>query len=177
MESIKSSVKTPMDFRLFATGDTIELGDMAIETFSVPHDAQDPVGYLVQSDQVNLGVVTDLGHVTKLVIERMRKANILVLESNHDIKMLQDNPYRPWSLKQRILSRHGHLSNEAAAEAMETIVSENLRHLYLGHISRDCNRADIALEVMTKRMEKAGATHIQISAASPSGCSTLEIPF
>src|SRR5262249_11210776 len=127
----------PFDFRLFATGANFEIGDVSVDTFSVPHDASDPVGFLVRTHAGNFGLLTDLGHATKLVVERLRPAHVLVLESNHDVKMLQDDPRRPWSTKQRILSRHGHLSNEAAAQVAEQIVSAELCHLFLGHLSSD----------------------------------------
>ena len=122
----------------------MKLATSLVETFSIPHDAQDPVGFLLRTRRGNIGFATDLGHVTNLVLDRIRAANVLVLESNHDVKMLQDCPRRPWSLKQRILGRHGHLSNEAAAEAAEQIMSAELRHLYLGHLSRECNRPELA---------------------------------
>ena len=85
-----------------------------------------------------------------------------MLEANHDIKMLQDCPHRPWSLKQRILGRHGHLSNEAAAEAAEQIMSAELQHLYLGHLSRECNKPELAMKVMAERMKKLGASHVKV---------------
>jgi phosphoribosyl 1,2-cyclic phosphodiesterase len=161
-ESIEFQTKARLDPRIFATGASFEIGDLGIETFSVPHDAQDPVGFMVQVGKVRIGFLTDLGHATKLVLERVRPANILVLESNHDIKMLQECPYRPWSLKQRILGRHGHLSNEAAAEAAQEIMSADLRHLYLGHLSRQCNKPDLAMAVMAERMQTIGATHLRL---------------
>src|SRR6185436_6863014 len=101
-----------------------------------------------------------LGHVTKLVIERVRPAHALVLEANHDVKMLQDCVRRPWSLKQRILGRHGHLSNEAAADAAQEIMSADLRHLYLAHLSRECNNPQLAQRVMAERLQKIGANHV-----------------
>src|SRR5262249_45713819 len=119
---------------------------------------------------------TDLGHTTRLVLERIRTANVLVLEANHDVKMLQDCPYRPWSLKQRILSRHGHLSNEAAADAVEQIMSTNLRHLYLGHLSRECNRPEIAQRVVGERLQKMKADHVTLALASQNAPSaTLDL--
>ena len=101
-----------------------------------------------------------------MLFRSVRRANVLVLEANHDIKMLQDCPHRPWSLKQRILSRHGHLSNEAAAEAVEQIISAELRHLYLGHLSRECNLPDLAYKVVDDRLQKVGATHVTLALAS-----------
>lgn len=165
-EEIEYQLQIKLDCRVFVTGATFDVGDIVVETFSVPHDAQDPVGFLLKTVDGNIGILTDLGHTTKLVLERVRRANVLVLEANHDIKMLQDCPHRPWSLKQRILSRHGHLSNEAAAEAVEQIISAELRHLYLGHLSRECNLPDLAYKVVDDRLQKVGATHVTLALAS-----------
>ncbi|MDE3099026.1 MAG: MBL fold metallo-hydrolase [Verrucomicrobiota bacterium] len=153
-----------LDWRLFATGDHFELNGLAVETFAVPHDAQDPVGFLIRAGAWNFGIATDLGHVTKLAVERLRPAHVLVLESNHDVKLLQDSR-RSWSLKQRILGRHGHLSNAAAADAAEQIISQNLQHLYLAHLSRECNRPELAHGVMAGRLRQIGATHVQLQTA------------
>jgi len=165
-EAIEYQLKIKLECRLFATGATFELGDIMVETFTVPHDAQDPVGFLLQTAAGNIGFLTDLGHATKLVLERVRRAHVLVLESNHDVKLLQDCPHRPWSLKQRILSRHGHLSNDAAADAAEQIMSADLRHLYLGHLSGECNRPEIAYDVMQQRLQKIGASHVRLELTS-----------
>ena len=175
-EEIQFQFSKKFDCRLFATGASFEIGDVVVETFSIPHDAQDPVGYLLRTNDGNIGFLTDLGHATKLVLERIRPAHALVLESNHDVKMLQDCPRRPWSLKQRILGRHGHLSNEAAADVAEEIMSAELRHLYLGHLSRECNKPEIARRVMNARLQKIGATHVQVQiAAQDVPCATLEL--
>jgi phosphoribosyl 1,2-cyclic phosphodiesterase len=168
LEAIQYQQRATLDCRVFPTGGTFEIEDLVVEAFSVPHDAQDPVGFLLKTVQGNIGILTDLGHATKLALERVRKANVLILESNHDIKMLQDCPHRPWSLKQRILSRHGHLSNEAAAEAAVQIISAELSHLYLGHLSRECNKPQLAHDVMHKRLEKIGAGHVRLELASQS---------
>ena len=143
-EAIQYQLQTRLEWRLFTTGSSFEVGEITVDSFSVPHDAQEPVGFILRTPPGNIGFVTDLGHVTKLVLERLRTANVLVLESNHDVKMLQDCPRRPWSLKQRILGRHGHLSNEAAADAAEDIMSRDLHQLYLVHLSRECNRPELA---------------------------------
>jgi phosphoribosyl 1,2-cyclic phosphodiesterase len=166
LEAIEYQLQTKLECRLFTTGASFELGDVMVETFMVPHDAQDPVGFLLQTAAGNIGFLTDLGHATKLVLERVRRAHVLVLESNHDVKLLQDCPHRPWSLKQRILSRHGHLSNDAAADAAEQIMSAGLRHLYLGHLSGECNRPEIAYEVMQQRLQKIGASHVRLELTS-----------
>ena len=169
-------LKARIDWRLFQTGDHVELNDLLIETFQIPHDAQDPVGFLLRTASGNIGFATDLGHTTKLVLERIRAANVLVLESNHDVKMLQDCPRRSWGLKQRILGRHGHLSNLAAAEAAAQIMSAGLRHLYLAHLSRECNKPELAEHVMAEQLHHIGATHVQLRVAVQHvPCATLEL--
>jgi len=173
-EAMEYQLETRFECRLFETSGSFEIGDIAVETFPIPHDAQDPVGFLLRTQDGTLGFITDLGHATKLVLERARAANVLLLESNHDVKMLQDCPRRPWSLKQRILGRHGHLSNEAAADAAEEIMSADLRHLYLGHLSRECNRPEIAHRVMAERLNKISAHHVRIELTSQTlPCPTL----
>jgi phosphoribosyl 1,2-cyclic phosphodiesterase len=171
-----AELKHKMDWRLFDTGASFEIADIQVDTFSIPHDAQDPVGFLVRTPGGNFGFATDLGHMTKLVIERTRPANVLVLESNHDVKLLQDCPHRPWSLKQRILGRHGHLSNDAAAEAAEQIMSPALKYLYLGHLSSQCNKPELARLVMHTCLQRIGATHVQLQvAAQDVPAATLEL--
>ena len=165
-DAIEYQLRVKLDCRMFTTGSTFEVGDLLVDTFSVPHDAQDPVGFLLQTISGNIGFLTDLGHATRLALERVRRANVLVLESNHDVKMLQDCPHRPWSLKQRILGRHGHLSNEAAADAAEQIISAELRHLYLGHLSRECNRPELAHRVADERLKRIGASHVRLELTS-----------
>lgn len=175
-DAIQCQRQTCIEARIFSTGAAFEVGDILVETFPIPHDAQEPVGFLLRTPAGNFGFLTDLGHATKLVLERIRRANVLVLESNHDVKMLQDCPRRPWSLKQRILGRHGHLSNDAAADTVEQIVSADLRHLYLGHLSRECNRPELAFQVMTERLAKIGAAHLRLELTSQHlPCPTLEL--
>ncbi len=172
-ECIEYQFQSRFDCRVFSTRESFEVGDVVVDTFDIPHDASDPVGFLVHTPAGNIGFLTDLGHATKLVLERVRAANVLVLETNHDLKMLQDSS-RPWSLKQRIAGRHGHLSNDDAADAAEEIMSADLRHLYLGHLSRECNSPALAHRVIHDRMQKIGANHVQVELTSQSApCPTL----
>lgn len=175
-EAVEQQLQLKLDSRIFSTGSSFEVGDVTIETFSVPHDASDPIGFLLRTVSGNVGFLTDLGHATKLVVERVRSANVLILETNHDLKLLQDDPRRPWSVKQRIMSRHGHLSNDAAADVIEQIVTMDLRHVYLGHLSRDCNRPELAYRVVNDRLGKIGATHTLVKSTSQDEpCPTLEL--
>lgn len=165
-DAIEAQMEIRLESRLFETGASFDLGDIAVESFSIPHDAQDPVGFLIRTATVNIGFLTDLGHVTKLVLERVKPAQVLVLETNYDVKLLQEDTRRPWNIKQRIAGRHGHLSNEAAADAVQEIVSAELKHLYLGHLSQDCNRPELALTAVTHRLTRLGAHHVHTAVTS-----------
>ncbi|MBN2507367.1 MAG: MBL fold metallo-hydrolase [Verrucomicrobia bacterium] len=165
-EAIAAQFPGRLNFRLFSTGSEFEVGDVRVETFSVPHDAHDPVGFVIRTVAGAVGFLTDLGHATKLVIERARAANILVLEANHDLHLLQADTRRPWSTKQRILSRHGHLSNHAAAEAAGQIASGRLRQLILAHLSADCNRPELARDAACQALHRAGASHVCVTTAA-----------
>lgn len=173
-EAVCSALGKPMSFQVFSTGNAFEVGDVVVENFSIPHDAQDPVGFLLRTPEGNIGFLTDLGHATRLVLERVRSAQLLVLEANHDLKLLQDDVRRPWSVKQRIAGRHGHLSNEAAATVAQEVVSESMRHLFLGHLSRDCNRPELAHGTVRQVLERLGAAHVSLTTASPDDpCQTV----
>ena len=175
-ESIELQIKSKLNFRLFSTGSSFELADLQVETFSIPHDAYDPVGFMVHTHAAKFGFLTDLGHATRVVVDRMRGVNALVLEANYDLKLLQEDTRRPWSTKQRIMSRHGHLSNHSAAELMEKIVSAELRHVFLAHLSSDCNKPELAEETVGACMTRLGATHVAVKSTSQAQPSeTLEI--
>ncbi len=133
------------DWRIFATGREFSIKDIDIEVFSVPHDAMDPVGFTLRNAGRSLGLLTDLGLATRLVMERVRAVQTLILEANHDEKLLQEDTKRPWSIKQRIMSRHGHLSNQAAARVVRELVEGGLERVVLGHLSRDCNTPELAI--------------------------------
>ena len=145
------------NFRIFQTGGEFAVKDIHVQTFPVPHDAVDPVGFVLRHDAAALGFCTDLGFATKLVFERLRSVHTVVIETNHDEKLLQADTRRPWPVKQRIMSRHGHLSNAAAAEVLVGLLDGGLRRAVLGHLSRDCNRPELALDAVRGRMSEAGA--------------------
>ncbi len=167
MEFLRPTLPGYDKWRLFETGETLSLGDLTIETFPISHDAYDPVGYLFHHDRGSIGFLTDLGHATKLVIERVRRARALVLEANYDLALLHADTKRPWAVKQRILSRHGHLSNEAAAELAAQIAGDKLEDLFLGHLSADCNRPEVAARVVGDRLREAGHGHVRLHPLAP----------
>ena len=154
-------------WNLFQTGGAFSVKDIEIQSFYVPHDAVDPAAFVFTGHDGSIGVLTDLGYAPKLALERIRHVHTLVIETNHDERMLQEDPKRPWSVKQRILSRHGHLSNESAAKLVAAIAGHELRRVVLGHLSRDCNRPDIALETM----RRYGIEGIELFCAEQNGVS------
>jgi phosphoribosyl 1,2-cyclic phosphodiesterase len=153
-----------LDWQVFTTGSVFEVGDITIEPFSVPHDAYEPVGFVLNAGAIRVGVVTDMGLATTLIRERLRSCDAVVIESNHDEQMLMQAA-RPWSLKQRIRGRQGHLSNKGAAEVIRDIASTRLQRIYLAHLSRDCNRQDLALRETTASLGQTGHDHIEVTCA------------
>lgn len=138
-ESVAASYKHKPRWKLMNTGSAFEINDVRIECFPVPHDAVDPVGFVFQHETAKLGLLSDVGFVTNLIRDRLRGANTLFVEANYDTKLLEEDTKRPWSTKQRISSRHGHLSNEQAAELVSSLAHEALHQVVLGHLSEDCN--------------------------------------
>ncbi len=150
------------DWRLFQSGSTFELGDVRIASFSVPHDAADPVGYVISYGSSSFAVATDLGHPTRQVVNSLRGVCGVFVECNHDEVLLQNDTKRPWSVKQRIMSRHGHLSNQSAAALIAEIASPSLSHVLLAHLSEDCNSPDLATSTMREKLSSAGHSSTQV---------------
>jgi len=157
--------------RIFQTGSEFTLKDIVVQTFPVPHDAAEPAGFVLHQGESVLGFCTDLGFATKLVFERLRFAQTILIETNHDEKMLQNDPRRPWSLKQRIMSRHGHLSNAAAASVLEQLLGNGLRRAILAHLSRDCNSPEIATQTVRSQLSRAGDEAVEVICAAQNSIS------
>lgn len=135
----------------FESGCSFEFRDVLIDPFPTTHDSTDPVGFVIDSPEARIGFATDLGIATRLVQEKLKKSKVLVLESNHDENMLLNGPY-PWHLKQRIKSRHGHLSNIESAELLTELLHPHLEGVFLAHLSEANNHPEIALEVCRDRL-------------------------
>jgi phosphoribosyl 1,2-cyclic phosphodiesterase len=127
----------------FAAGEAFEIGDIRISPFTTPHDAADPVGFVFDSEGVRMGFVTDLGYISPNVKAQLQDLDLLLLESNHDLEMLRDGPY-PWAVKQRVMSRVGHLSNEAAAGFLEDDYDGQAAYVILAHLSESNNLPELA---------------------------------
>ena len=130
----------------FESGYSFGFRDLLIDPFPITHDACDPVGFTVECREGKVGVATDLGTATRLVADKLKGCRVLVLESNHDEDMLMGGPY-PWHLKQRIKSRHGHLSNSDSAALLAEVIHPGLEGLFLAHLSEVNNDPAVAKEV------------------------------
>ena len=141
------------------------MGDIAVESFGIPHDALDPVGYAFETGGVRIGVVTDLGYVPESIKYHLRRTDLLMLEANHDLDMLKVGPY-PWSVKQRVMSRVGHLSNLSMSEYLAADLDRATTHLVLGHLSEQNNHPEIARMVAQQTLEARGLT-TRLTIAAP----------
>ena len=136
----------------FQSGCSFSVGDFEIASFTIPHDAVDPVGYTITAEGIKLGIATDLGYIPDSLRVHLRGTDILLLEANHDIEMLRVGPY-PWSVKQRVMSRRGHLSNEVAGEFIERDLDGTVSTLILGHISEHNNHPELVRNMGAKALD------------------------
>jgi len=127
----------------FSSGCRFQVGDIEITPFTIPHDATDPVGFTFRTEGVKIGYATDLGYMPVSVRDHLRGCDVLVMESNHDVEMLRGGPY-PWSVKQRVMSRVGHLSNDALAEFFTNDYDGRAAYVILAHLSEQNNHPEIA---------------------------------
>lgn len=141
-----------LDIRSFSSGQSFRIGPFLIEPFPTPHDSRDSCGYVVWYRDIKSAVVTDLGHLPMLVRRRMDGCRALILESNHDEKMLLQGRYPLW-LKQRILSRHGHLSNKTVARYIREHLDGWCEYLFLAHISKENNTPELALTSVLEALD------------------------
>lgn len=157
LEGTKLSRQARERTHVLRSGEPREVAGFQVEPFTVPHDAREPVGFILEDPTGRrLGLVADLGARTRLAWSKLRDLDVLVLETNHDLQMLRNGPY-PWSLKQRVSSRHGHLSNAEAAlgiqEALED-TGDRLQMLVCYHLSRTNNDPDLAAAVVGEMLDR-----------------------
>ncbi|MBW1667554.1 MAG: MBL fold metallo-hydrolase [Deltaproteobacteria bacterium] len=143
------------------TGQVIVINGLVVETFTKCHDAADPMGVVISCDGVRVGLLTDLGRSTPLVEDRLRGCQALIIESNHDEKMLDEGPY-PLEVKRRIKGPEGHLSNTQAAELLEAVSHEALNLVVLAHLSAQNNLPEKALSVAEKTLKRGSSTRVKI---------------
>jgi phosphoribosyl 1,2-cyclic phosphodiesterase len=128
---------------IFSAGCSFQIQDVTVTAFTTPHDAADPVGFTFRTDGVKIAIATDLGYMPASVCDHLRKCDVLVVESNHDLEMLRVGPY-PWSVKQRVMSRVGHLSNESLAQFLAGDYDKSASYIVLAHLSEQNNHPAVA---------------------------------
>lgn len=140
-------------FKLFSTGEKFEFGDIEFDPFSIQHDAADPVGFTIRVGSLKLGLCADLGFATPLVTARLQECDYLYLEANHQVDMVHACS-RPAVYKQRVLGRLGHLSNVQCAELLSSLIHSKLKHVYLAHLSSECNHPLLAEKIIREMLEE-----------------------
>lgn len=153
--AVESNAKKHFEWNVFEPGCSFSIGALSFEAFAVPHDAGDPVGFIVSDGVSRLGIATDMGEVPDMVAHHLRGCNALIIEFNHDWDLLM-NSDRPWYLKQRISGRKGHLSNDQAGELLRNVAGEQLRTVFLAHISAECNTPVIASQCAAAALKSCG---------------------
>jgi phosphoribosyl 1,2-cyclic phosphodiesterase len=145
----------PVRLEVFQAGAALSIGDIEVQSFSLPHDAIDPVGYAFIAQGVRIAIATDLGYIPESVKFHLRRTDVLLLEANHDLDMLKVGPY-PWSVKQRVMSRVGHLSNLVMSEYLTEDLDGSTNNLVLGHLSEQNNHPEIVRMFASQALEGRG---------------------
>lgn len=168
-EAVQRPLTKQVQWSLFETGSPFSCFDIRVQPISVPHDAYDPVGFIFEfgedtlfSRKRSLAWVTDLGFMTQGLSRRLVDVDHLVIEANHDEELVQQDNKRPWSVKQRILGRHGHLSNKAVRQWMEAVEGPKWESIHLVHLSRDCNSVEHIEQEIVHPMQQRGIKKICI---------------
>jgi phosphoribosyl 1,2-cyclic phosphodiesterase len=144
----------------YHAGKSFQVGDIAVTPFTIPHDAIDPVGFTFCADGIKVGICTDLGYMPASVRHHLRGCHVLMIESNHDLELLRGGPY-PWSVKQRVMSRVGHLSNDALADFLTTDYDGGAEFLILAHLSEQNNHPEIARMTAERALGSQGSLFLQ----------------
>jgi len=164
-EACNSTFENLPSLEIFVSGDIVCFKDLQIVSYSVSHDAADPVNFLFCHKHYKVGMAVDLGYPSRLVKERLRQCDALILETNHDREMLMNGKY-PWQLKQRIMSRRGHLSNEQSVAVLNEVAHQELRAVFLAHISQENNCPQIVHSLFEGVLERTGLNHVPLFVTS-----------
>jgi phosphoribosyl 1,2-cyclic phosphodiesterase len=144
-----------VDWLRLRSGESLKLDRLSIDVFPTPHDAREPVAFRFRRGRLGFSHVTDIGHVSESVEEGLEGSHVVLIESNHDVEMLRQGPY-PESLKRRVGSRYGHLSNEALARYLESRMRDSVRHVILAHLSQTNNHESLALASARSALKRRG---------------------
>jgi phosphoribosyl 1,2-cyclic phosphodiesterase len=148
------------------SGSSSKIGRLTVDFFPTPHDASDPVGFRIRRGKLAFGHVTDIGHISEDVVSGLRGCDAILIESNHDVDMLRASDY-PDSLKHRVGSRYGHLSNDALARYLEKRLPDSVRHLFLAHLSLQNNHEKLALECCHEALRRRGGAMPRVHLTYP----------
>lgn len=160
---VRDSLPGFSSWKCFEPGDVFPILDLSISTFSISHDAAEPVGYRFDSAASrSLGIVSDTGRATNTILNGVNGVHSIYVEANYDPTLLANDTRRPFPTKQRIASSHGHLSNLQSAQLVAEIDTGNLHSAVLGHLSSDCNTPDIALATVRQHLDESGKSHINL---------------
>ncbi|ODG91808.1 MULTISPECIES: MBL fold metallo-hydrolase [Bacillaceae] len=154
MNHLIGDIPTEQKF-IFNMETTIQFGDIEVESFGVSHDAAEPMFYVFHHNEKKFVTITDTGYVSDRMKGIISNADMYIFESNHDVEMLRMGRY-PWSIKRRILSDVGHVSNEDAALAMSDVIGDKTKRIYLAHLSQDNNMKELARMSVTQTLEGKG---------------------
>ena len=165
---VRESFKTAdeRNWKIIHPGQSFTLMGWEITSCPVPHDAVDPLGFVFRSAARRLGILSDLGHITRRIREMMQGVHTLFVEANYDGNLLQNDQKRPYSTKQRISSQHGHLSNEQTAQFIAEIAHDGLERIVLGHLSSDCNKPALVTGLIQTKLAALGFNAIEIHCAT-----------
>jgi phosphoribosyl 1,2-cyclic phosphodiesterase len=152
-------------WKVFETAQTFRVEGAEIRSFATMHDAVDPVGFVISDGTRRLGVLSDAGFVTRSMTDCLGGIHTLFVEANYDEGLLDADHKRPWAIKQRIRSRHGHLSNEQVAGLIREIAHPDLNRIVLGHLSSDCNTPDLAVGGLRDCLSGLGHPHVELHCA------------
>jgi len=167
VETLEAMDCSPVHFAQWHSlepGRVIDMGWVRVDPFPVPHDAAGPVGFVLEGDALKVGIATDLGQATTLVVQRLRGCHMLMVESNHDDALLRDGPY-PWQIKQRVGGRLGHLSNTEAADLVEKTVGDGCQAVLLAHLSESNNTPHLAQKAVREALVRRGHECVSLQVA------------
>jgi phosphoribosyl 1,2-cyclic phosphodiesterase len=164
-EALSYKMKSSIPWKIFRSGQEFSLGELVVNAFRIPHDAAEPVGFVLTGNNTRLSMVSDVGHVTHLMREHLRGSDGIYIEANYDQALLDQDTKRPWATKQRIASRHGHLSNNQTADLLAEIACEKLQVVMLSHLSSDCNHPDIAVGAIGSCLQQQGLHQVDVRCA------------
>jgi len=164
-EAIEYKIKSNIRWKIFRTGQDFQLGDITVQSFKVQHDSSEPVGFVLRGNGIQLGMISDVGKVTAKMRKSLRGCHALYIEANYDETLLAQDAKRPITIKRRISSDHGHLSNTQTAEFLGEIACHKLKNITLCHLSSDCNSPEIAIRTVSETLSRVGYSDIKIHCA------------